>query len=144
MKKGVGDLSDEIEKQGKDKIVIVISTVLPRTIRSEIKPLLGNHTKLCYNPFFVFIGMGTTMRDFLKPEIVLFGVEDKDGRKTKKFTEHYITNHFMKPRLKMELIKVCYNTFISSKISIVNTIMEMCHHLPNTNVDDVTNATKDV
>ena len=40
LKKGVKDLSDEIEKQGEDKIVIVISTVLPGTIRKEIIPLL--------------------------------------------------------------------------------------------------------
>ena len=31
---------------------------------------------------------------------------------------------------------------ISTKISFVNTIMEACHKLPNTNVDDVTNALK--
>ena len=142
LKRGVGDLSDEIEKQGKDKIVIVISTVLPGTIRSEIKPLLGKHTKLCYNPFF--IAMGTTMRDFLKPEIVLFGVEDKDAsEKAKKFYRTLHHQPFYETTIEnAELIKVCYNTFISSKISIVNTIMEMCHHLPNTNVDDVTNALK--
>ena len=135
LKQGIKDLSDEIEKQGHDKIVIVISTVLPGTIRKEIKPLLGEHTKLCYNPFF--IAMGTTMRDFMKPEIVLFGVEDKKFYRTlhhQPFYETTIEN--------AELIKVCYNTFISSKISIVNTIMEMCHKLPNTNVDDVTNALK--
>ena len=142
LKKGVKDLSDEIEKQGVDKIVIVISTVLPGTIRNEIKPLLGKHTKLCYNPFF--IAMGTTMRDFLKPEIVLFGVEDKDAAQTaKKFYRTLHHQPFYDTTIEnAELIKVCYNTFISSKISIVNTIMEMCHHLPNTNVDDVTNALK--
>ena len=142
LKKGIKDLSDEIEKQGEDKIVIVISTVLPGTIRREIKPLLGEHTKLCYNPFF--IAMGTTMRDFLKPEIVLFGVEDKDA--SEKAKQFYRTLHhqpFYETTIEnAELIKVCYNTFISSKISIVNTIMEMCHKLPNTNVDDVTNALK--
>ena len=31
---------------------------------------------------------------------------------------------------------------ISTKISFVNTIMEACHHLPNTNIDDITNALK--
>ena len=31
---------------------------------------------------------------------------------------------------------------ISTKISFVNTIMEACHNLPNTNIDDVTNALK--
>ena len=41
-----------------------------------------------------------------------------------------------------ELIKVVYNTFIGTKLAFVNTIMEMCHHLPNTNVDDVMNALK--
>ncbi len=142
LKQGIKDLSDEIEKQGEDKIVIVISTVLPGTIRREIKPLLGKHTKLCYNPFF--IAMGTTMRDFLKPEIVLFGVEDKEAsEKAKSFYRTLHHQPFYETTIEnAELIKVCYNTFISSKISIVNTIMEMCHKLPNTNVDDITNALK--
>lgn len=142
LKKGLKDLSDEIEKQGEDKIVIVISTVLPGTIRKEIKPLLGEHTKLCYNPFF--IAMGTTMRDFLHPEIVLFGVDNEWAeKKAKKF---YRTLHhapFYETTIEnAELIKVVYNTFISTKIAYVNTIMEMAHKLPNTNVDDVTNALK--
>ena len=66
-------LSDEIERQGQDKVVIIISTVLPGTIRQQIKPLLGKKTKICYNPFF--IAMGTTMKDFLYPEFILFGVD---------------------------------------------------------------------
>ena len=37
LKKGIKDFSDEIEKQGEDKIVIVISTVFPGTIRKYIK-----------------------------------------------------------------------------------------------------------
>ena len=41
-----------------------------------------------------------------------------------------------------ELIKVAYNTLISTKIAFSNTLMELCHKLPNTNVDDVTNALK--
>ena len=84
------------------------------------------------------------MRDFLKPEIVLFGVEDKNGtEKAKKFYRTLHHQPFYETTIEnAELIKVCYNTFISSKISIVNTIMEMCHNLPNTNVDDVTNALK--
>lgn len=142
LKSGIKDLSLEIEKNGKDKIVVIISTVLPGTIRREIKPLLGRRTKLCYNPFF--IAMGSTIRDFLWPEIILFGVDDDFA--AKKAEEFYKTiNHapFYKTTIEnAELIKVCYNTMISTKISFVNTIMEACHHLPNTNVDDVTNALK--
>lgn len=40
LKSGIKELSNEINKQGKDKIVIIISTVLPGTIRRDIKPLL--------------------------------------------------------------------------------------------------------
>ena len=140
LKSGLKDLSDEIEKQGEDKIVIVISTVLPGTIRKEIKPLLGKHTKLCYNPFF--IAMGTTMRDFLHPEFILFGVDDSWAAKVAKKFYKTITHApvFETTIENAELIKVCYNTFISTKLSFANTVMEMCHKLPNTNCDDVMNA----
>jgi len=142
LKNGVKGLSDEIEKQGKDKIVLIISTVLPGTIRREIIPLLGKHTKLCYNPFF--IAMGTTIDDFLRPEIVLFGKDDDWAANiAKKF---YRTIHhapFYETTIEnAELIKVVYNTFIGTKLAFVNTVMEACHKLPNTNVDDVTNALK--
>jgi UDPglucose 6-dehydrogenase len=142
LKAGMNTLSAEIETQGKKMVVVIISTVLPGTIRREIKPLLGPHTKLCYNPFF--IAMGTTMRDFLHPEFVLFGVDDEEAAdKAEKF---YRTLHhapFYKTSIEnAELIKVAYNTFISTKLAFVNTLMEMCHKLPGTNVDDVTNALK--
>ena len=84
LKEGIMNLSEEIEKNHEDKIVVIISTVLPGTIRREIKPILGKHTKLCYNPFF--IAMGTTIDDFLNSEIILFGVDDKEAaNKAKEF-----------------------------------------------------------
>ena len=140
LKAGMKKLSDSIEKQKKDKVVIIISTVLPGTIRQEIKPLLGKHTKICYNPFF--IAMGTTMKDFLYPEFILFGVDDLDAAdKAEKFYRTINNATFFKTTIEnAELIKVSYNTFISTKIAFINTIMEMCHKLPNTNIDDVTNA----
>ena len=140
LKTGMKKLSDSIEKQKKDKVVIIISTVLPGTIRQEIKPLLGKHTKICYNPFF--IAMGTTMKDFLYPEFILFGVDNLDAAdKAEKFYRTINNATFFKTTIEnAELIKVSYNTFISTKIAFINTIMEMCHKLPNTNIDDVTNA----
>ncbi len=142
LKQGIKALADEIEKQGEDKVVIIISTVLPGTIRKEIKPLLGSHTKLCYNPFF--IAMGTAIRDFLWSEFILFGVDDDwAAEKAEKFYRTINHSPFYKTTIEnAELIKVVYNTFISTKIAFVNTVMEMCHKLPNTNVDDVTNALK--
>jgi UDPglucose 6-dehydrogenase len=137
---GIKELNEEIEKQGKDKTVIIISTVLPGTISKFIKPILGTHLKLCYNPFF--IAMGTTIKDFLFSEMILFGVDDEGAAKqAQKFYKTINKAPFHKTTLEnAELIKVIYNTFISTKIAMMNTVMETCHHLPNTDVDDVTEA----
>jgi len=142
LKRGLTTLSTAIERHGEDKVVVVISTVLPGTMRREIKPLLGEHTKLCYNPFF--IAMGTAMRDFLHPEFVLFGVDDDWAARTAERFYRTITHApFYKTTIEnAELIKVVYNTFLSTKLAFVNTVMEACHKLPNTNVDDVMNALK--
>ena len=140
LKSGMKSLVDEINKQDLNKIVVIISTVLPGTIRKEIKPLLSNKVKLCYNPYF--IGMGTTIPDFLFNEINLLGVDDVDAAET--VTKFYKTINeaptFRTTLENAELIKVCYNTFISTKVSMINTIMEICHKLPNTNVDEITKA----
>ena len=139
---GLTELDNELFQQEKEMTVVVISTVLPGTIRKHIKPLLSEYTKLCYNPFF--IAMGTTIEDFLRPEIILFGVDDEEAaKKAKKF--YRTINHapFYDTTIEnAELIKVTYNTFIGTKIAFVNSVMEMCHNLPNTNVDEVMNALK--
>lgn len=139
LKAGIKDLADEIERQGQEKVVIIISTVLPGTVDREIKPLLNDKVKLCYNPFF--IAMGTTMRDFLHPEFVLFGVDDEEA--AAKAEEFYRTLHdrpFYKTAIKnAELVKVAYNTFIGMKIAYANTMMEICHKI-GADVDAVTGA----
>ena len=142
LKKGIKDLAEEIWHQQSKKVVIIISTVLPGTIRREIKPIIDDNPyfKLCYNPFF--IAMGTTMRDFLHPEFVLFGHDDDWALdKSEKFYRTISHAPVFKTTIEnAELIKVLYNTFISTKIAFTNTVMEMCHKLPNTNCDDVMNA----
>jgi len=142
LKKGIKDLSEEIWHQQVKKVVIIISTVLPGTIRREIKPIIDDNPyfKLCYNPFF--IAMGTTMRDFLHPEFVLFGHDDDWALdKSEKFYRTITHAPIFKTTIEnAELIKVTYNTFISTKLAFTNTVMEMCHKLPNTNCDDVMNA----
>ncbi len=136
----VRNLATAIAENGQDKIVVIISTVLPGTIRREILPVLNDHVKLCYNPFF--IAMGTTIQDFLNPEFVLFGVRDKGA--AEKAKEFYATIHdqpFYETTVEnAELIKVAYNTFISMKVCYVNTLMEICHNSPGCDVDEVTGA----
>jgi len=137
LKSGLKMLSDAIDENGEDKIVVIISTVLPGTVRREIKPILSKHIKLCYNPFF--IAMGTTIKDFTEPEFVLLGIDDKEALDTVK--DFYATIHdrpvYECSIEEAEMIKVSYNTYITMKICLANVIMEAAHKLDNVNCDNV-------
>ena len=139
LESAVEALADVIQR---DTVVVIISTVLPGTIRERVIPLANQHMKLCYNPFF--IAMGTTMHDFLNPEFILFGVHDDQAAMTaKKFYETLVDAPFYNTTVEnAELIKVAYNTFIGVKIVYANALMEMCHKLPGCDVDGVTNGLK--
>jgi UDPglucose 6-dehydrogenase len=143
LRTGITQLSAAVESIGKDRVVIVISTVLPGTMRREIKPLLGRHSQLCYNPFF--ISMGTAINDFLHPEFVLFGVDDDvAAAAAEKFYRTMHNAPFRRTTVEeAEIIKVLYNTFISTKIAFANIVMEICHHTPNADVDVVLGVLKD-
>ena len=122
----VKELSNTLDKLSLQKIVVIISTVLPQTIVEKVKPVMSKNVKLCYNPFF--IAMGTTIPDFLHPEFILFGVDDKDAlEKAKEFYKTITPAQVYETTIKnAELIKVAYNTFIGMKIVFANTIMEIC------------------
>ena len=53
--------------------IILISTVMPGTIRNQIMPLVTN-TKFVYNPYL--IAMGTIRWDMVNPEMIMIGTED--------------------------------------------------------------------
>lgn len=124
----------------RDVAVVIISTVLPGTIRREIIPIMSPHIKLCYNPYF--IAMGTVAYDCVNPEFILLGNHDADTKT--KVVDFYKTvcdaPVFSTTVENAELIKVTYNTFITTKTVLANTIMELCTHLPNTNCDEIIRA----
>lgn len=121
-------------------VLAVISTVLPGTIRSRVAPLLGPLLKLVYNPSF--IAMGTTMRDFVDPEFVLMGCDDREvGDTLERFYSTITRSPVYRTSIEnAELIKTLYNTFICMKVNFANSAMEICHKTPGADVDQVTNA----
>lgn len=139
----ISDLCKEIALHDKVKDVVIISTVLPGTMEKYIRPIIEpvkEKFNLVYNPFF--IAMGTTMRDFCHPEFILLGADcSVTAAKVKSL---YATIHnkpiFETTIENAELAKVLYNTFIGMKIVFANTIMEICHHTPHTNCDEVVAA----
>jgi UDPglucose 6-dehydrogenase len=143
--KAVESLCVEMKKQNVSKNVIIISTVLPGTIKKYVRPIIDSYGlnekfNLVYNPFF--IAMGTTIENFTNPEFVLLGT---DSYSTADFVESFYGTIHSRPLCKTtienaELIKVTYNTFIGMKIAFANTVMEICHKTPNTNCDSVVDA----
>jgi UDPglucose 6-dehydrogenase len=128
----------------KEHLVVLISTVLPGTIRREFTPLIKNY-RFIYNPYL--IAMGTVKEDMVKPEMVIIGTED--GTKTgnaKILIDFYNTIVDSNTRYEIgtwddaEAIKIFYNTFISAKLSLVNMIMDVAEKNGNMNTDVVTGA----
>jgi hypothetical protein len=78
---------------------VLISTVLPGTIRKEFIPLCTNF-RFIYNPYL--IAMGTVKEDMIKPEMIIIGTED--GSRTgdaNMLTEFYGT--FVYPKTRCEI-----------------------------------------
>lgn len=130
----------------KSQLVVLISTVLPGTVRSILEPCITN-ARFIYNPYL--IAMGTIKWDMVNPEMVIIGTEDGsltgDASELIDFYKVFMQND---PRYEVgtwdeaESIKIFYNTFISTKLALVNMIQDVAETNGNINVDVVTNALK--
>ena len=128
----------------RDQLLVLISTVLPGTVRQQFIPCITN-TRFVYNPYL--IAMGSVAWDMVNPEMVMIGTEDGsvtgDAEQLVDFYKSIMQND---PRYEIgtwdecECIKVFYNTFISAKISLVNMILDVAQKQGNINVDVVTRA----
>lgn len=139
------DVLKEANKYMDDsQLLVLISTVLPGTVRREFDHLVTN-TRFVYNPYL--IAMGTVAWDMVNPDMVMIGTED--GEKTadaNQLVNFYHTIMENNPQYHIgtwdecECIKVFYNTFISMKIGLVNMIQDVAEKQGNINVDVVTDA----
>jgi UDPglucose 6-dehydrogenase len=127
-----------------EQMVVLISTVLPGTVRRELRPCITN-ARFIYNPYL--IAMGSVEWDMVNPEMVIIGTEDgnetTDARELIDFYQPLMENN---PRYvvgtwdEAESIKIFYNTFISTKVGLVNMIQDVAMKNGNINVDVVTDA----
>ena len=130
-----------------NQLLVLISTVLPGTVRREFVDLVSN-TRFVYNPYL--IAMGSVAWDMINPEMVMIGTDDGsetgDAKKLKDFYDTVMEND---PRYvigtydECECIKVFYNTWISTKIGLSNMIQDVAQKQGNINVDVVTDALAD-
>jgi UDPglucose 6-dehydrogenase len=131
-----------------EQMIVLISTVLPGTIRRELNPLYLKN-KIVYNPYL--IAMGTVEQDFLNPEMIMIGTKNGMAGTSCAAKTYALSNFYQRvcdnnPRIEtgtweeIEAIKIFYNTFISNKISLVNMIQDVAVRLGNMDVDTVTTA----
>jgi UDPglucose 6-dehydrogenase len=126
------------------QLIVLISTVLPGTVRSRLANLISN-ARFVYNPYL--IAMGTVKWDMVNPEMVMIGTQDgSETGDAKLIREIYTTIMQNDPRYvigtweEIESLKVFYNTFISAKISLVNMIQDTAERLGHMNADVVCDA----
>lgn len=139
-----GILNEVNSHVNKNQLVVLISTVLPGTVRNQLEPCITN-ARFIYNPYL--IAMGTIKWDMVNPEMVIIGTEDGsltgDAKELVDFYKGFMAND---PRYEIgtwdeaEAIKIFYNTFISTKLALVNMIQDVAERNGNMNVDIVTNA----
>ena len=130
----------------KSTLIVLISTVLPGTVRREIAPLIKNG-RFIYNPYL--ISQGSVKYDMVYPEMIIVGTEsgrwDKDVTILKNFYDEFVSTtvrYEFGTWEEAEGIKIFYNTFISTKLALVNMIADVAEGVGHMNVDVVTDALK--
>jgi UDPglucose 6-dehydrogenase len=129
-------------------LVVLTSTVLPDATESRLKTILervsgkkcGSDFGLCYSP--EFIALGSVIRDFLNPDVILIGESDrKSGELLEEIYKNVCDNNPPVVRMSIrsaELAKISLNAFVTMKVSFANAIAELCEHLPGGDAEAVT------
>jgi len=138
--KYVKTASESIGKALREKknyhVIVVKSTVLPGTTENIIKPITEKESgKKAFQDFGLamnpeFLREGVALKDFLNPDRIIIGVQDK---KTKKILDELYAL-INAPKLftdikTAEMIKYVSNAFLATKISFANEIGNICKKL---------------
>ncbi len=131
-------------------VVCLTSTVMPGTTGGAVREMLekasgkrvGADFGLCYSP--EFIALGSVIRDFLNPDMLLIGESDaRAGDLLQSLYAQVCENQPALARMSFvnaEITKLAVNTYVTTKISYANMLARICEQLPGANVDVITSA----
>lgn len=132
-------------------VVDVVSTVMPGTGSNSFIPLLeqttgkkaGSHPDgfgFAYNP--EFIAIGSVIRDFLNPDLVLIGASDTTtGDRVQELYEKVCDNTPYFGRCSIidaELCKLSINCYCTMKISFANNLAAVCQNMEGADATAIT------
>jgi len=143
-------LGTAFKKTDKYHVFDIVSTVSPKTCEEVLIPALeqvsgkklNKDFGFCYNP--EFIALGSVIKDFLNPDLVLIGESEK--RAGDMLEEVYkklsnIPTHIGRMSLvSAEITKISLNSYVTMKISFANTLANICEKIPGANIDHITKA----
>lgn len=126
--------------------IIIKSTVIPGTTLDVVKPILeknglkeGIHFDLLTNP--EFLKEGSAIKDTIYPHVTVIGGSSSYAVKklAKFYASIYSKNHkiIQTNNVTAEAIKYAANSFLAARISLINSLANICQRLPGTNVDKV-------
>lgn len=131
-------------------LFVITSTVSPGTTEGRLVPLiervsgkrLGRDFGVCYNP--EFIALGSVIRDFLNPDLVLIGESDRRaGTELASIYRYVCQNDPLITRMSIvsaEIAKISLNAYVTMKISFANTLATICEEVPGAELDRITEA----
>jgi UDPglucose 6-dehydrogenase len=131
-------------------VVSLTSTVMPGATGTCVRSLLeqssgkrcGPDFGLCYSP--EFIALGSVIRDFLNPDMLLIGESDRRaGDALEALYRQVCENQPTVARMNFvnaEITKLAVNTYVTTKISFANMLARISERLPGADVDVITSA----
>ena len=149
VKNVIYEISYLLTKTEKKPLIIIKSTIAPRTTTSLLEIISKNSKKILgVDYFFVvnpeFLREGSALNDQINPHLIVIGCEDsKSQNKIKNFYKKLYSKKIPRTFTNFstaELIKYSNNAFLATKISFINSISNLCEKIPGANVDDVAKA----
>jgi UDPglucose 6-dehydrogenase len=145
------EVGEVLRKKEATHLVAVKSTVTPGTTLNILKPLLekssgkkcGKNLLLCVNP--EFLSEGNAIEGTLNPDYIVIGGYNEKSAKMLEGLYRDFHGEDMPPIFKTniptaELIKYANNTFLAAKVSLINTIANICEKTPGADVAKVAEA----
>lgn len=114
-----------VKKYAKPKSIIVIKSTIPPLTCKKLLDLIPKNIGFAHNP--EFLREGSALKDFLHPDRIVIGTEQKWVLKKllnlyKKIPAYKISCNLTSA----ELIKYASNAFLATKISFINEIANLC------------------
>ena len=142
----VYEVSKEIAKNINHYCLVVTKSTVPVGTTRKIKEIISNNAKenlfdVVSNP--EFLREGSAINDFMRPDRVVIGSENKKSEKIMK--EIYRPLYLLETPIistsveSAEIIKYASNSFLATKIAFINEVADLCESV-GANVQEVAEA----